>query len=180
MRHGYANYDLAEERRLKGALRDLVPLTPYGHNQVKQTSQSLRHLRPEIIISSPMTRALQSAAILSRLLDLRLEVEFDLHEWLPDLTVPYDQAIVTKAARDEMMQLNGEWPKNETKNWEPLSAMRRRVIGVLRHYCNLNRVIVVCHGVIIHNLTGQEVDTGSYRPYVLDNDNADNKGQQTI
>jgi broad specificity phosphatase PhoE len=168
-RHGYANYELADKQRLKGAFRDFIPLTSFGCNQIKQASQQLNKLQAEIIISSPMTRALQSAAILSHLLDLPLEVEFDLHEWIPDLTFTYNQSILPRVAYAEMMSLNGEWPKNEYRDWEPLSSVRQRVLDVLKRYCNLNHVIVVCHGVIISSLTGQEIDTGDYLPYLLGN-----------
>lgn len=37
-----------------------------------------------MILSSPYTRALQTAAILSRELNIDLQVEFDLREWQPD------------------------------------------------------------------------------------------------
>lgn len=167
LRHGYADYSLADRRRLKGAARDLVPLTSCGLEQIKQTAQTLREIRADIIISSPMTRALQSAAILSRLLDLPLEVEFDLHEWIPDLTFSYDQSEVSKAAYAEMLEQSGEWPKGEVRNWEPLSSVRSRVIGVLMRYCNFRHVIVVCHGVVIFNITGKEIETGNYWPYIL-------------
>lgn len=168
LRHGHANYALAEERRLEGISRHLVPLTPNGHNQIKKVVGTLREFQAEIIISSPITRALQTAAILSRLLDLPLEVEFDLHEWTPELTFSYDQEFIIRAAYREMMKFSGEWPQKRPKNWEPLSSVRQRVLNVLLRYCNLKKVIVVSHGVVIASLTEQEIETGSYYPFILD------------
>ena len=39
----------------------------------------------QLIVSSPYTRALQTASIISRAVDIPLQVEMELHEWLPDL-----------------------------------------------------------------------------------------------
>ena len=40
----------------------------------------------ELIVSSPYTRALQTAAIISRETGLKICIEVDLHEWEPDKT----------------------------------------------------------------------------------------------
>lgn len=168
LRHGHANYDLADEKRFEGITRHLVPLTSRGLAQIGSIIDEMGSFHAEIIVSSPITRALQSAAILSRRLDLPLEVEFDLHEWIPDLTFTFDQESLIRNAYREMISLDGEWPQNRPKNWEPLSCVRQRVKNVLRRYCSFSSLIVVCHGVIITSLTGKEVDTGNYQTYVFD------------
>jgi uncharacterized phosphatase len=168
LRHGHANYGLAEERRLGGATRHLVPLTTHGLAQIELIAEKLSDFHAEIIISSPITSALQSAAILSRRLDLPLEVEFELHEWIPDLTFTFDQESVFRNAYREMISLNGEWLQNLPRNWEPLPSVRQRVNNVLCRYCNFSRVIAVCHGAIITSLTGKDVYTGDYQSYALD------------
>lgn len=76
-RHGPPFYDLAEERRLRGGVRDWVPLSPEGIAEVERAAERLRGLSADLILSSPMTRALQTASILSRTLDVPLAVEFD-------------------------------------------------------------------------------------------------------
>lgn len=168
LRHGHANYDLAEARKLVGIARQWVPLTPVGCSQVEAAGKRLRGIRAELIVSSPITRALQTATILSRSLNLPVEVEYDLHEWISDLTFTYDQEMQFRQAYQEMMSLNGEWPPNSQKNWEPLSSVRKRVINVLMRYCGYQRVIVVCHGVIIYSLTGEQVATGNFATYNVD------------
>lgn len=40
-------------------------------------------------VSSPYTRALQTAAIISQKTNIDITVEMDLHEWMPDLTFQY-------------------------------------------------------------------------------------------
>ncbi len=86
VRHGESRLDLAAGGNLKGAERGwaahIIPLTETGISQIENASKSLSTEGPQIVISSPMSRALQSAAILSRILDLPLQVEFDLHEWI--------------------------------------------------------------------------------------------------
>jgi broad specificity phosphatase PhoE len=157
VRHGSPLYELAEERRLRGGARDWVPLSPKGIAEVEQAAERLRGTSASLILSSPMTRAVQTAAILSRALDLPLLVEFDLHEWLPDLSQSYDSVDVAVAADKEMECYGGEWPQGETRQWEPLSQVRRRVQAVLRRYSHLEEVIVVSHGTVISALTGQAV-----------------------
>ena len=101
VRHGEATYDLAEQRRLKGHSRDLMPLTERGVAQVEAKAVELRDVGCQVLLSSPMTRALQSAAIFSRRLDLPIIVDYDLREWAPDLTFTYDTVAVVEAAGAE-------------------------------------------------------------------------------
>jgi len=110
---------------------------------------------------------LQTAAIISRRLDLPLAAEFDLHEWLPDLTQTYDSSEVAAAAAEEMARCGGEWPEGESRGWEPLSSVRRRVLAVLRRYARNDGVIVVCHGTVIEALTGRSLGCGEQVRYEL-------------
>jgi len=165
VRHGEAQWDIARERNLRGWGGDLVPLTTMGVKQIELTGNALRHRFPQLVISSPMTRALNSAAILSRLLDLPLQVEFDLHEWIPDTSFSWnDRSQVLESATD-MRQWRGEWPQGAEKNWEPLSAVSNRVVRVLHRYEHFDKVIAVCHEVIIYALTGKEAKPGEFYKY---------------
>lgn len=77
-----------------------------------------------------MIRAMHTAAILSRELNLPFTVEFDLHEWLTDLTFRYNSSVHALAVFDELLALGGEWPENEIQNWAPMSALRKRVFNL--------------------------------------------------
>lgn len=160
VRHGTPMYTLAEERRLKGGMRDWVPLSPEGIAEAEQTAERLRGTPATLVLSSPMTRALQTAAILSRSLNLPLAVEFDLHEWLPDLTQTYDSVAVAMESTRDMAAHAGEWPEGEPRSWGPLSSVRRRVRGVLERYAHREQVIVVCHSMVIEALTGESLRCG--------------------
>jgi broad specificity phosphatase PhoE len=167
MRHGAPQYDMGEERRLIGGFRDLVPLTDIGIAQVEARVEQLRPLNADLILSSPMTRSLQTAAILSRALDLPIDVQFDLHEWMPDTTFNYDTAAQIFTAYDEMMKHTGEWPPGQTRNWEPLSAVRERVTAVLQQYTQHDTIIVTCHAAVILALTGDILDMAEFIKYQL-------------
>lgn len=160
VRHGETQYDLAEQRRLKGGMRDLVPLTAKGREQARLAAEQLRGLPVEVIITSPMTRAMETAHIIARALDLSLSVEFDLHEWLPDLTHNYDSSQFALEQSAEMNALGGEWPDGETRNWEPISRLRERVRESLAEYQGDGPLVVVAHGTLIYAMTGQRVGTG--------------------
>ena len=102
MRHGETRWDLANERGLKGWGNDLVPLSALGVEQIEGAVAALRPITPRLVLSSPMTRALQSAAVASRALDLPLVVDFDLHEWSPDTDFTWDSAKTVTAAYAEL------------------------------------------------------------------------------
>ncbi|MEJ2287046.1 MAG: phosphoglycerate mutase family protein [Deinococcales bacterium] len=164
IRHGQADYELAEIRRLKGLGRDLVPLTPAGVRQVEATATSLPALA--LLLSSPMTRALQTAAILAGRLGVPLQVEYELHEWLPDLTGTYDGVEAVRLAHEDYVRCKGEWPPGERRAWEPRSAVVSRATAVLRRYEHVGgHVGVVCHGVVIDALTGVSVETADWVEY---------------
>ena len=158
IRHGEPIWDLAAGGNLKGAERGwaahIIPLTEKGISQIENASKSLSTEGPQIVISSPMSRALQSAAILSRILDLPLRVEFDLHEWICGWRDSMELVGETEA---EMRELGGEWPIGETRDWEPMSSVRGRVSRVLERYQTFQRVVVVCHEMVIFSLTGKKM-----------------------
>lgn len=85
IRHGETNWTLNEKYQLKGGYRDLPCLTSNGIKQVNELSNNLRLKDVALMLSSPYTRALQTAAILSKNIDLEIIVEFELQEWQPDL-----------------------------------------------------------------------------------------------
>lgn len=160
VRHGETQYDLAEARKLKGGMRDLVPLTAKGREQALAAAEQLRGLPISRIITSPMTRAMETAHIIAREMGLSLTVEFDLHEWMPDLSHSYDSTRYALEQSAEMQALGGEWPSGETRSWEPLSRLRDRVRWVLARYQGNEPIAVVTHGTLIYAMTGQKIATG--------------------
>lgn len=66
IRHGYPDYSYAEEHNFIGHGFDLSPLSEQHIADVIETSKDTRLKQAQIIISSPYTRALQTAAIISK------------------------------------------------------------------------------------------------------------------
>lgn len=158
VRHGWADWE-AVGRCAPGLSTDLVPLTRAGEERMLTASERLRTSRPRRIVTSPLTRALQSAHVLSRELDLPLTIEPDLREWTPSLTSTDGERAAFQRALADMLAADGEWPAGRPQRWEPLSAVRRRVAQALSGYGA--DTVVVTHGVVIYALTGQDVPPGA-------------------
>lgn len=154
VRHGSVNYD-AHPGRFRGHGIDLLPLTTQGVVEAKGLAKRLGETgNVDLIISSPMARALQTAMILSWGLMRRVEVELDLHEWVPDLSQNWSGGDVPRSSSDELRACGGEWPQGEERAWEPHSRVRQRVNAVLERYRDAGDVVVVCHSGVIEALTG--------------------------
>jgi len=167
MRHADTDWPLVNGRHLVGAANDLAPLTDRGVQQVEAAVKQVRRLGVRLILASPMTRALQTAALVSRALDLPLVVEFDLHEWVPDLTYRWTTPEQVLALIENMRQHGGEWPSTQSQPaWEPMSAVRQRSLGVLARYASATYPIAaVTHGGVVESLTGRSVGLTEIVPY---------------
>jgi broad specificity phosphatase PhoE len=152
VRHGEPDWSLKEERNLKGAMRDYVPLTAQGVIQAEQVLDTNSHLvNCEVIISSPYTRSLQTAAIINRSIGKPLHVEFDLHEWTPDNWQAATVHEIEELWRD-YMEHGGYYPSGEIKLWESRESLLNRTSQVLKKYVKHSKVMVVCHGMVIATL----------------------------
>lgn len=145
VRHGEPDWEAHEDYKFKGHGRDLIGLTPKGIEQAKKIARNLKDIHADIIIASPYTRTMHTAAIISRELNLDIQVEVDLREWQPDLTYEY-------ASYEEFNQLNEDYekhqgiiPPNELKRWEPKKVLEDRVNKALNKYLDYDKVIVVAH-----------------------------------
>lgn len=168
MRHGTTDWQLARDRKLVGGCIDWVPLTAEGADEVRRSVRSLQGRGIALILSSPMTRALQSAAMTAGSLQADLRVEFDLHEWMPDMTFRYTKFEQVGLAVEDRRAMGGEWPPGEQRLWEPISQVRRRALAVLERYrAAEGLILVVCHCTVIESLTGKSLSCGEYIDYVL-------------
>src|SRR5262245_40421998 len=156
LRHGEADFRLPAQWKANGWGADLAPLSSRGIEQVQAVAERLRQLRPEIVLSSPMTRALHSTLLLSSALQLPCVVEFALHEWVPDLSFSWTSVEEVLASLADLEACGCEWPPGEKRPWEPLSSVRTRVLQVFARYQRYERVLVVCHGIVIRSLTGRK------------------------
>ncbi len=153
IRHGKPDYSPCDERGYSGFGRDLASLTKDGIEQAELSSRDERLKDAEIIISSPYTRALQTAAIISKNTGIEIKVEMDLHEWIPDLTYKYTSSEEAFELAKEFTKYRGVYPQNTNMNWESLESLRKRVINVVNKYTNYNKVIIVSHGMALRTIT---------------------------
>ena len=84
VRHGEPDYDTVREAGFRGFGVDFAPLTERGVAQAENAAQDPRLKTARLIVSSPYPRALQTAQIISRATGLKVAVELDLREWIPD------------------------------------------------------------------------------------------------
>ena len=168
VRHGEADYGPIRERRWPGAAADLAPLTARGSQQAMAAARQLATAGAAMIVSSPMTRALHTAALIGGHLGLIVQVDFDLREWLPDDTFSWlDHADIAAAAGD-FERCGGEWPAGQRCAWEPLSQVRERATAALARQLpppHQDKVLIaVCHEMVILALTGKpHTSTGTFR-----------------
>lgn len=153
VRHGEANYDNMLENGFWGFGRDFAPLSEKGKQQAELTAKDPRLKNAELIVSSPYTRALQTAQIISRETGIRVEVDIDLHEWIPDESNRYKTSEESLAFAEEFTKFRGEYPPGGTRRWESLSHMRKRMIHAADQYSDYNKVIFVGHGMVFRCLT---------------------------
>ena len=153
IRHGETNYMERNSKIYQGFGVNLSPLSESGIKQIKETAKDPRLKNADIILSSPYTRALQTAAILSKELGIDIVVESDLHEWLANKNYIYDKDSKAEQSYKEFIDCQGEYLDGVERVWEDNMIMRRRVLSVLGKYGDDRDVIVACHGMIIQAVT---------------------------
>ncbi len=156
VRHGEADYSDLMEKVFFGFGRDFVPLSKIGIEQVEKTAKDERLKTAQIIVSSPYTRALQTAAIISRETGLKFCVEVDLHEWIPDKTNQYKTSQEAFSLAKEFYENKGVYPKGQQLKWETLEEVRKRMQRVVEKYAGYEKVIFVGHSMAFEALTGIE------------------------
>lgn len=154
VRHGEADYSQLIENGFFGFGRDFAPLSKTGIEQVEKTAKDQRLKSAQIIVSSPYTRALQTAAIISRETGLKICVEADLHEWIPDKTNQYKTSQEAFTLAKEFYENKGVYPDGKQLKWEALEEVRKRMQRVAEKYAGYEKVIFVGHSMAFETLTG--------------------------
>ncbi|HFG1859864.1 histidine phosphatase family protein [Vibrio cholerae] len=171
VRHGVPDYSLSDERKMSQLEKDYAPLNREYIDDLKAIAQDIQLEKAEVIISSPYTRALQTAEIINRKLGLELFVEHDLREWRADLEGGY----VDLEERDRRWcEYRASFKNNVVPNnasYESWAELRNRAENVLSRYTHYSKVIVVSHFNVFESLAGYQdtgIDCGSYRLLTLE------------
>ncbi len=151
IRHGEPRYDEVRQRKFPGMGYELGKLTERGIMQAEKRAKDPILIGAQLIISSPYTRALQTAAIISRITNIPLVVENDLHEWMPDVTFKFDFDV--PESFDEYMKFRGIPLSDRKYPWESYEEIQYRVKNVVSKYTDYDKIIVVCHGIVMSAFT---------------------------
>lgn len=150
IRHGQTDFSQKNTKFYQGWGFNLLTLSDLGKQQIEAAARDDRLKAAELILSSPLGRALHSAAILSKALGLEIRVETDLHEWAADAV---DHAWLPDEEADrryqELTDSHGRHPGGQTPPWESAEQMKARVLAVLEQYKDYRCVIAVCHGTLM-------------------------------
>lgn len=148
IRHGQSNYTNVIKKHCKGFGLELAEISEIGVTQAKKVSNSTILQDADLILSSPYTRAMQTAAIISKTTLIDLQVEHDLHEWIPDLSFKY--SIDTYHESQEEFYYNmGIYNENCKHRWEEKKSVFDRVCKTLNKYLDYKKIIVITHGLVI-------------------------------
>lgn len=151
VRHGEPRYDEVEARGYTGLGGDYGRLTKRGEEQALARASDPRFQGATLIISSPYTRALQTAATISRITNIPLTVEHDLHEWINDTKYIFDYPIHQSWL--EYKKNRGFQTGDAKYRYETYEHLKKRVLNAIKLHQDHQKVIVVCHGVVISTLT---------------------------
>lgn len=159
VRHGETDWNFA--RRIQG--RTEVPLNHTGRAQAEATARLLMaaHIQDEVggwrhIVSSPLSRALETAQIIARHTGLASPV-IEQHLWERDFG-PAEGVLVEEA--------HARWPGLDVPGAEPLEALAKRsATALLRRLDETPGAILVAHGALIR--AGLARISGRQMPRIL-------------
>ena len=156
IRHGEPDKLEVDKRGFIGQGRDMAPLTQLGVKQAEEVSANPILEESQLIVSSPYTRALQTAAIISKHTGLDINVEVDLHEFIPDKSFQVKGEEENEILHKDFRRCQGEYPEGEVRKWETITEIINRTKPVFDKYVDLGykKIIVVAHGGVIRRYTG--------------------------
>ncbi|MBM9467355.1 histidine phosphatase family protein [Nakamurella leprariae] len=154
LRHGETDWNRA--RRMQGH-RD-VPLNELGRRQAAEAAPSVAALQPELIVSSDLSRARETAEVVAARCRLPLATDARLRE-----TSLGDWEGLTRA--DVEAGWPGEWaawrtsssrlaPPGGESRWQ-VAQRARAVVDELDAGTTARRALLVAHGGLIVGLTGE-------------------------
>ena len=152
VRHGEPDYHELEEHSYTGFGIDLAPLSEKGRQQVQELSKDPFLSSAEIIVSSAVTRALETASYVACATGLPLRVEPLLHEWQV-----YESGIDRfEEARRLFLENNGELLPNSPIQYETAEEMRSRFLESMRKHRDYQTVVVVTHRMLMRQFVPNE------------------------
>ena len=149
LRHGETDWNI--ELRFQGR-RD-IPLNRQGEEQARRVSQRVRMWSPEIVLSSPLQRALKTAAVVSGWGEEQIKLDSDLSE----ISFGAWEGCSTRELKEqgELFFFFSQKPFSvPVPDAEPENEIMARVQRVIKRLILLpqERILVVSHGGILRAL----------------------------
>ncbi len=152
VRHGEPDYRELEERSYTGFGIDLAPLSEKGRQQAQELSKNPLFDSADILVSSAVTRALETASYVVCATGLPLRVEPLLHEWQV-----YESGIENfETARRLFLENKGELLPNSPVQYETATEMKTRFLECMTKYRDHQTVVVVAHRMLIRQFVANE------------------------
>ena len=160
VRHSEPDYSMFDQhdnpRLYAGFGRDLAPLTEMGRALAQKVASSPVFAQAQVVIASSVTRALETATYIAQAQQLPLLVEPFFHEWRPDMTgqnASQDEAVL---AHRLFLENSGAVPESSPVRYETAAEMRERFLQALEKYKAYDRIVIVCHGMLIRQFVPKE------------------------
>ena len=152
VRHGEPDYHELEERSYTGFGLDLAPLSEQGRRQAQELCQHPLLRSADLLVSSAMTRALETASYVACATGLPLRVEPLLHEWqvYESGTEKFEQA------RELFLENNGALLPNSPIQYETAEEMKVRFLECMAKYRDYQTVVLVVHRMLIRQFVAEQ------------------------
>ena len=152
VRHGEPDYRELEERSYTGFGMDLAPLSKEGRQQAQELCQNPLLQSADLLVTSAVTRALETASYVVRATDLPLRVEPLLHEWQV-----YETGIENfERARCLFLENKGELLPNSPIQYETAAEMKSRFLESMAKYREHQTVVVITHRMLMRQFVPNE------------------------
>ena len=152
VRHGEPDYRELEERSYTGFGMDLAPLSKKGRQQAQKLCQNSLLQSADLLVTSAVTRALETASYVVRATGLPLRVEPLLHEWQV-----YESGIENfEKARTLFLENNGKLLPDSPIQYETAEEMGARFLESMAKYRDHQTVVVVAHRMLMRQFIPDE------------------------
>ncbi|MGT2712526.1 histidine phosphatase family protein [Streptococcus oriscaviae] len=160
VRHSEPDYSMLDQCEApweyRGFGRDLAPLTKHGRYLAQEAAKNPLFAQAQVLVSSSVTRALETATYIACHHNLPLLVEPFFHEWRPDLDGMNDSAEEANKAYRLFWENKGELAVDSPMRYETAEQVRIRFLKALENYRQYDTVVIVCHGMLIRQFVYKE------------------------
>ena len=152
VRHGEPDYHELEERSYTGFGLDLAPLSEQGRLQAQELWQNPLLQSANLLVTSAVTRALETAFYVSCATGLPLRVEPLLHEWQV-----YELGMENfEKARSLFLENDGVLLPSSPIQYETAEQMKSRFLECMAKYRDYQTVVVVAHRMLMRQFVSNE------------------------